>query len=77
MEEARPRYRGGVGWREGVGKWLPRVVRLLWSQGVDDDLYTDSNQGDEDQSPSHCLVTGVEVAADGEEYGSQGEQQHA
>src|ERR671910_3697785 len=36
-----------------------------------------SYQGDEDQSPGHRLVAGVQVATNGEEYGSQGEQQHA
>ena len=59
LEAAGPCYRGGLGWREGVEKWLSRVVRLLWSQDIDDGLYTDSHQGDEDQSPSHRLVAGV------------------
>jgi hypothetical protein len=53
------------------------VVRLLWSQEVDNGLYTDGYQGDEDQCSGHRLVAGVQVAAEGEEDGAHREYQHA
>jgi hypothetical protein len=60
-----------------VEKRLSKGVGLLWSQDVDDNLYTDSHQGDEDQRTGHRLVARVQVAADSEEYGAKGEQKYA
>jgi hypothetical protein len=52
------------------GELLARGYReaplLLWSYKVDYGLDTDSDYGDEDQSPGHRLVAGVQVATDGE-----------
>src|SRR5829696_8188702 len=77
LEDPRPRGSRDAGRAGGVEKWLPKMVRLLWSQEVDDGLYTNSHQGNENQRSGHRLVSGVQVAADSEEYGAQGEQQHA
>ena len=66
-----------VGRREGVEKQPPKALRLLWSQEVDDGLYADGDQGDEDKRTGYRLVARVQLAADSEDYGAQGEQCHA
>ena len=76
MEDTGPYSSGVVGRWEGIGHGYREAALLLWSYKVDYGLDTDSYHRDEDPSPGHRLLAGVQLATDGEEYGSQGEQKH-
>ena len=66
MEDTGPYSSGVVGRWEGIGQCYREAPLLLWSYEVDDGLDPAGHHGDEDQGPSHRLVAGVQVAADGE-----------